>query len=134
MNDISQILSEIETGDPKGAYLEKHYWHDAEGMLRSCLGLREKQGSADWRRYLTMSQLGAALAAQREYAEAEPLLVDGYQGMELHKSESPAHRKKVLTAAASRILPFYEVWGKADKVAIWRGNKSARATASRTRP
>ena len=101
--------------DLAGAYLETKRWHDAELVLRPCLDLRQKRATADWRRFLTMSQLGASLAAQKKYAEAEPLLVDGYEGMVFHKSEIPAYRKKDLTAAASRIVPFYEALGKGTK-------------------
>ena len=81
-----------------------------------------------------MSQLGAALAAQKIYAEAEPLLVEGYEGMVLHKSEIPAHRKKDLTAAASRIVPFYEAWGKSEKAASWRQKLAQSTTTHRPEP
>jgi eukaryotic-like serine/threonine-protein kinase len=107
--------------DLAGAYLEAQRWADAEKMLRSCLALREKQTTADWRLYLTMSQLGAALATQKKYAEAEPMLVRGYEGMEGHKSEIPAHRKKDLSAAGARIVAIYEACGKPKEAEVWRG-------------
>ena len=48
---------------------------------RECLGLRERKEPPDWERFHTMSQLGAALAGQRKYADAEPFLLQGYRGL-----------------------------------------------------
>ena len=55
-------------------------------------------------RFHTMSQLGAALAGQKKYAEAEPLLIDGYDGMKAREAKIPAPAKKDLAAAAARIV------------------------------
>jgi hypothetical protein len=35
----------------------------------------------DWQRFRAESLLGASLAGQKKYAEAEPLLLEGYRGM-----------------------------------------------------
>jgi serine/threonine protein kinase/tetratricopeptide (TPR) repeat protein len=115
--------------DLAGAYLETKRWGDAERLLRSCLARREQQQPDDWRRYQTMSQLGAALAAQEKYAEAEPLLIGGYEGLKAREATIPAHRRKDLTAAASRIVPFYEAWGNPAKAALWRQKLASRGKA-----
>ena len=39
----------------------------------------------DWQRFRAESLLGASLAGEKKYAEAEPLLLEGYQGMLPHK-------------------------------------------------
>jgi serine/threonine protein kinase/tetratricopeptide (TPR) repeat protein len=103
------------------AYLDSKRWSDAETLLRECLELRVKTRPEEWRRFHTMSQLGAALAAQKQYDEAEPLLIGGYEGLKSREAKIPPQRKKDLTAAASRIVPFYEVWGKPEKATVWRG-------------
>jgi tetratricopeptide (TPR) repeat protein len=102
-----------------GAYLETRRWADAEVLLRECLKHREQAQPDDWRRFQTMSQLGAALAGAKNYAEAEPLLIGGYEGLLAREAKLP-RRKKELTAAASRIVPFYEAWGMPEKATQWR--------------
>ena len=37
-----------------------------------------------------MSLLGAALAGQKKYAEAEPLLIGGYEGLKAREARIPA--------------------------------------------
>jgi len=67
-----------------------------------------------------MSQLGAALLGQQKYAEAEPLLLQGHEGLKAREAKIPAPRKDSLASAAARIVKLYEAWGKADKAAEWR--------------
>jgi hypothetical protein len=60
------------------------------------------------------------LAGQKRYVEAEPLLIRGYEGLKDREAKigAPAHRN--LVAAAGRVVPFYEAWGKPDKASEWR--------------
>jgi eukaryotic-like serine/threonine-protein kinase len=104
------------------AYLKARRWVEAERTARECLGLRERRQPDDWRRFDTLGQLGAALAGQKKYAEAEPLLLQGYEGLQAREAQIPAPSKKRLTEAAERIVPFYEAWGKPEKAAEWRAN------------
>jgi len=67
-----------------------------------------------------MSQLGWALAGRKRYVEAEPLLIRGYEGLKEREAKIGAPARRSLVAAAGRIVPFYEAWGKADKAAEWR--------------
>ncbi len=81
---------------------------------------RERGQPDDWRRFHTMSQLGAALAGQKKCIEAEPMLLKGYEGMKVREAKIPAPSKKRLAEAAARIAPFYEAWGKPKEAADWR--------------
>jgi eukaryotic-like serine/threonine-protein kinase len=112
--------------DLAGAFLDAKRWTDAEALLRECLPLREKLHIDEWRLYHTMSQLGASLAAQGKYAAAETLLTVGYDGMAKNEAKIPASRKKELALAAARIAPFYDEWGKPEKVAEWRRKLSGK--------
>ncbi len=103
-----------------GAYLEMKRFADAEAPLRQTLTHREKTEPNSWRRYQAMSQLGAALAGQAKYAEAEPMLIEGFDGMMAREKDIPARLRKEVTAAAMRIVPFYEASGQPDKAAAWR--------------
>ena len=61
-------------------------WTEAEPLLRECLAICEKASADDWKRYDAMSLLGGALLGQGRYAEAEPLIVPGYEGMKERES------------------------------------------------
>jgi eukaryotic-like serine/threonine-protein kinase len=116
------------------AYLAAKRWTEAEMTARQCLGLREKKQPDDWQRFQTMSQLGAALSWQKRYAEAEPLLVLGFDGMKQREAKIPAPRKKNLAAAAARIVPFYEAWDKPEKAAEWRAKLAPKPPAEKNKP
>ena len=40
--------------------------------------------------------------------------------MKAREARIAARSRRHLAAAAARIVPFYEAWGKADKAAEWR--------------
>jgi hypothetical protein len=67
-----------------------------------------------------MNQLGVALTGQARYAEAEPLLIQGYEGLKSREAKIPAPSKKHLAAAAARIVPFYESWSQPEQAAAWK--------------
>src|SRR5439155_3852454 len=54
---------------------------EAEPLLREALRIYEKQAPEAWYRFDAQSRLGECLAARARYAEAEPLLLAGYEGM-----------------------------------------------------
>jgi hypothetical protein len=81
-------------------YLKGQRFAEAEATARECLKLREAKNPDDWVRVHTMSQLGAALAGQKKYAEAEPLLIRGYDGMKDREAKIPVLSRKELAAAA----------------------------------
>jgi len=110
-----------------GAYLDSKRWNDAEKTARECLAMRQQKQPDDWWRFHTASQLGAALAGEKKYAEAELNLIQGYEGLKGREANMPAQGKRAFVAAAARIVPFYEAWGKKDKADEWR-KKLALAT------
>ena len=67
-------------------------WAEAEPSLRECLAIRQKAIPDDWSRYHAMSQLGEALLGQRKFADAEPLIARGYDGMHAQRSGDPASK------------------------------------------
>ena len=107
-------------GQLGSAYLESKRFADAEVMLRECLALRDKAEPDGWQRFQTMSQLGAALAGQRQYAAAERMLVDGFEGLLAREKQLPSRLKGERAAAGARIAPFYEAWGQPAAAARWR--------------
>jgi serine/threonine protein kinase len=101
-------------------YLEARRWAEAEIIARECLVIREKKAPDDWSRFHTMSQLGAALAGQRRYPEAEPLILLSYEGLRTRTSKIPVARKQSVTEASARILALYDAWAMPDKADEWR--------------
>ena len=70
--------------------------------------------------------LGGALLGQKKYAEAEPLLLAGYEGMKQREAKIPPLGKVRLTEALERLVQFYEALEKKDEAAKWRKELEAR--------
>ena len=80
---------------------------------------RKKQPD-DWQRFRAESLLGASLAGQKKYVEAEPLLLEGYQGMAVRKDRIGVPDWYHLDRAREWIIQLYQAWGKPEKAAEWR--------------
>jgi serine/threonine protein kinase/tetratricopeptide (TPR) repeat protein len=78
-----------------------------------------KTTSDVWERYQCQSMMGASRSGQKKYAEAEPLLVSGYEGMLQRRAAIPQDRP-ALQEAGDRIVRLYADWGKPEKTAEWR--------------
>jgi serine/threonine protein kinase len=102
-------------------------WVAAEPVLRECLSIFETAQSDDWRTFDTRSQLGGSLMGQGKFAEAEPLVLAGFEGLKAREAKIPAPVKSRLSEAAARIVKLYEAWGKNDKAAEWRATVSPAA-------
>jgi eukaryotic-like serine/threonine-protein kinase len=100
--------------------LNQSNWLEAESVLRECLSILEKALPNDWRRFTAMSRLGGALMGQRRYAEAEPLVVQGYEGMKLHEARIPAGGFNILLEAADQVVALYEAWDKPRQATEWK--------------
>ena len=100
--------------------LKQRRWADAEPVLRECLAIREAVLPEDWSTSAGRSSLGASLLGQGKYAEAEPLLIRGYEGLKARVSGIPPRSRSRLAEAGGRIVALYEAWGKPEKAAEWR--------------
>jgi hypothetical protein len=87
----------------QGRYVE------AEAVAREALAIMDVELPDDWSRFHTMSLVGGALLGQQRYTEAEPFLVQGYQGMKQRETMINAAFKHWLTKAGDRLARFYEV-------------------------
>ncbi len=59
--------------------------------------------------------LGEAMSGQKKWAEAEPLLVQGYEGLSQRASKIPNEARPRLTEALERLVHLYESTGKREK-------------------
>jgi hypothetical protein len=65
--------------------------------------------------------LGGSLLGQSKYAEVEPLVVSGYEGVKVREATIlPSQRKPLLNAAADRVIRLYEAWGKPEEARAWK--------------
>jgi serine/threonine protein kinase/tetratricopeptide (TPR) repeat protein len=100
--------------------IQQGQWLAAEPVLRECLAVREKAQSDDWSTFNTRSLLGGSLLGQKKYAEAEPFIVAGYEGLKAREAKIPPPGRPHLPEAAERAVKLYEAWGKMEKAAEWR--------------
>jgi DNA-binding SARP family transcriptional activator len=103
------------------ALLQLHAWDESEPILRECLDIRSRVTPDDWQTFSARSLLGAALMGQKKYVEAEPLLVQGYEGMRQRQAKIPPRYKVLrLREAAERLVQLYDAWGTQDQAREWR--------------
>jgi serine/threonine protein kinase/Tfp pilus assembly protein PilF len=100
--------------------LGQHRYSESEAMLRTALGDWGNPDANDWRPFYGRNLLGAVLADQKQYAEAEPLLILGYKGMKDRAARIPAYHQSKLRDAGSRIVRLYEDWSKPVQANEWR--------------
>jgi hypothetical protein len=108
-------------------------WQPAEDAAREALGIREKLQPDDWTTFNTRAMLGGAiagrgaaflasdkLAAEKLFAEAEPLITEGYQGMQERRDKIPPEGQVRLQEAAQRLADMYTAWEKPEAAAMWK--------------
>ena len=93
---------------------------EAESLLRELIDFTSGFPRESRRRNLDLAQarssLGACLAAQERFAEAEPLLTEGFEGLRREMGETSGSAFKTL----KEIVDLYEAWGKEDKAEEFR--------------
>jgi tetratricopeptide (TPR) repeat protein len=102
------------------AYLDAGRWAEAEPILRQSLAIRERIQPGRWSTYVTRSQLGGGLLGQKQFAAAEPLILQGYEGLRAREAQIPGPSNNVLTKAADRVVKLYEAWGKPEQASMWK--------------
>lgn len=100
--------------------LEQREYEEAERQLREALRLYDQTAPGDWRRYDTQAMLGASLAGQSRFAEAEPLMLGGYQGLYERGPVIPVGSHQSLESAGERIVQLYESWKRPESATQWR--------------
>src|SRR5262249_4288805 len=97
----------------------------AEPLLRECLAASEKREPDAGTTYYAQSLLGAALLGQRKYAEAEPLLVKGYEGLKAHGKSIPrtGGGERRILEALDRLIELGAATNRPDEAAKWRAER-----------
>jgi hypothetical protein len=122
---VAGTRKQFPKGDPRFAgllaqvaleLLRCDQFAEAEPLLRECLAIREKREPEAWTTFNTMSMLGGALLGQKKYAEAEPLLLKGYEGMKEREKTIPPQGKTRIPEALDRLIELYTATKKPDEV------------------
>jgi len=93
---------------------------EAETVCRECLAIREAKTPDHWRVFEARSLLGASLMGQKKYADAEPLLLSGYEGLKQREDKLPTAIRPRLQLAIRRLVRLYEETGSPDRAAEWK--------------
>jgi hypothetical protein len=100
--------------EPTSARLREGKFAEAEGLARECLAQREREIPDDWRTFNSRGMLGGSLLGQMKYAEAEPLLVSGYEGMKQCEVKIPLEGKVRLSETLQRLVRLYQATKRPD--------------------
>jgi tetratricopeptide (TPR) repeat protein len=101
-------------------YQKRGQLDKAEALLRECLAGRVKIQPNSFALASTQAPLGRVLAEQQKYAEAERLLLDGYQGLKANAANTPYWGKHYLPDTVGWLAELYDAWGQKDKADEWR--------------
>ncbi|HQR06488.1 MAG TPA: serine/threonine-protein kinase [Gemmatales bacterium] len=104
-------------------YVQAKAFADAEPLLRKSLTIRTQTDPNDWQTFNTQSLLGGSLLGQKKYAEAEPLLLAGYEGLKQRMQTIPPEGNTRLPEALERLIQLYSDTKKPDEVKKWQAEK-----------
>jgi tetratricopeptide (TPR) repeat protein len=94
-----------------------------ETVLRVSLARDEKTSPDAWTTCNTQSLLGGTLLRQKKYAEAEPLLLKGYEGMKAREKTIPVQARNRLPEALDRLIELYTATGRPDEAKKWQAER-----------
>ena len=122
VNNPGELLRRFEQESQALGHLklDQRKFADVESLLRQAVSAYQKSSADTWRLYYTESMLGESLSGLGKYAEAEPLLVSGYQGMIQRQNSIPFENRPELDEARGWITQLYQAWGKPEQAVAWR--------------
>jgi tetratricopeptide (TPR) repeat protein len=93
---------------------------EAESFARVSLKIRQQLRPDEWWTWRTSALLGHALAGQKRSAEAEQMLLLGYEGMTQREATIPAPCREHLRDALAWIVQLYEAKRDTAQAAVWK--------------
>jgi eukaryotic-like serine/threonine-protein kinase len=104
--------------------LQQKEWAAAEPLLRESLIIREKSQPNHWSTFSIQSALGGNALGQKKYAEAEPMLLAGYEGMKQREATIPQLAKVRLPQALDSLIELFTATNKPDDVKKWQAERA----------
>jgi tetratricopeptide (TPR) repeat protein len=105
--------------------LNQQKYEVATPIWQECLKLRQAKEADDWKTFNTKAMLGRCVLSQKNYAEAEKLLLSGYEGMVERQAKIPSIGRIRVIEALEALVQLYEAWEKKDESAKWRKKREA---------
>jgi hypothetical protein len=95
---------------------------EAEPLAREARALYERNRTRDreWMTSYLTNLLGGSLLEQKKYADAEPLLQKGYEGMKKQLAKETAQQHYRFIEAGERVVRYYEETNQPEKAREWR--------------
>jgi eukaryotic-like serine/threonine-protein kinase len=109
-------------------YINQRKYQQSEVLLRQGLDNVQETKDDSWLRYSCESSLGASLAGQKKYAQAEPLLLSGYTGLVRLSATIPLSSRDILKEGGAWLISLYKAWGKPKNAAAWSEKLKGRRT------
>jgi eukaryotic-like serine/threonine-protein kinase len=103
---------------------------ESEILAREAFEFERKTQPDDWQGFRAESLLGAILAGEKKYPDAEPLLLDGYRGLVMRKDRIDVPDWYYLDRSGEWVSHLYNDWGKPKQAAEWRAKLAADLVAS----
>jgi eukaryotic-like serine/threonine-protein kinase len=97
------------------AYVSQKKYAQCAPLVREAMEVEQKIQPDDWQRFRAESLLGASLAGEKKYADAEPLLIEGYRGMLARKQRIGVPDHYHLQLAQQWLIQFYKDVGKPEE-------------------
>jgi hypothetical protein len=101
------------------AYQEQGKFAATQPLAREVMEVDRQKRPDDWQGFLGESLLGASLAGQKKYAEAEPLLLAGFKGMDARQYRIAVPDRGSLERARQWIAKLYQAWGRPREAVAW---------------
>ena len=101
------------------AYVLQGKFAQGEPLAREAWEFNRVNRPDTWQQFRAESLLGASLAGQKKYAEAEPLLLEGYQGMAERKPRIEVPDWYHIDRARDWLVELYRAQGSRAKAAEW---------------
>jgi hypothetical protein len=92
----------------------------AEPLLRECVPLMKKRYPNHWQTFRAKTWLGAALLHHDEYEQAEPHLLQGYEGLREREENIPVDERVCIQTAVKNLVHLYSEWDKPTQAAEWK--------------
>jgi eukaryotic-like serine/threonine-protein kinase len=102
------------------AYVSQRKFSESEPLAREAVAFYRSKQSDEWNGFYAESLLGASLAGEKKYSDAEPLLLKGYEGMLARRDRIGVPDRYYLDRGREWLVQLYSAWGKPEKAAAWK--------------
>jgi non-specific serine/threonine protein kinase/serine/threonine-protein kinase len=116
------------------ARLLQEKYTSAARVLADGLNAYERALPRSWERFQCQALLGASLAGDQRYTDAERHLLSGYEGMNLRQATMPPDGRSQMDDAAARLARLYSALNRPDKAAEWAERAKSGPVAPASNP